>query len=62
MIMATGRFRSPKTKKEEIALLSETVLKNTRYNTKWAVNTLLPGRTQELTKLGQVETGTCKSN
>ena len=29
--MATGRFRSPKTEKEEIALLSETVPKNTKY-------------------------------
>ena len=30
--MATGRFRSPETEAEEIALLSETVPKNTKYN------------------------------
>ena len=36
--MATGQFRSPKTEKDEIALLSETVPKNTKYNTKLAVN------------------------
>ena len=36
--MATGRFRSPKTEAEEIALLSETVPKNTKYDSKWAVN------------------------
>ena len=36
--MATGRFRSPKTEAEEIALQPETVRKNTKYNTKWAVN------------------------
>ena len=34
--METGRFRCPKTEAEEIALLSETVPKNTKYNTKWA--------------------------
>ena len=33
--MATGRFLSPNTEAEEIALLSETVPKNTKY---WAVN------------------------
>ena len=36
--MPTGRFRSPKTEEEEIALLSEAVPKNTKYNTKWAVH------------------------
>ena len=36
--MATGRFRSPKTEKEEIALLSEMVPKNMKYNTKWVVD------------------------
>ena len=36
--MATARFRPPKTEEEEISLLSETVPKNTKYNTKWAVN------------------------
>ena len=34
MSIATGRFRSPKTEAEEVALLSETVPKNTKYNTK----------------------------
>ena len=46
MIMATGRFRSPKTEKEEIALLSETVPKNTKYNTKWAVNVFTAWQTR----------------
>ena len=32
--MAAARFRPPKTEEEEISLLSETVPKNTRYNTK----------------------------
>ena len=32
------RFRSPKTEKEEVALLFETVSKNTKYNTKWAMD------------------------
>ena len=37
--MTTGRFRSPKTEVEKIALiLSETVPKNKKYNTKWALN------------------------
>ena len=36
--MATARFHLPKTEEEEISLLSETVPKNTKYNTKWAVN------------------------
>ena len=36
--MASARFRLPKTEEEEISLLSETVPKNTKYNTKWAVN------------------------
>ena len=34
--MATARFRPPKTEEEEISLLSETVPKNTTYNTKSA--------------------------
>ena len=48
--MATARFRPPKTEEEEISLLSETVPKNTVYNTKWAVNVLLSGRIREWTK------------
>ena len=36
--MATACFRLPKTEEEEISLLSETIPKNTKYNTKWAVN------------------------
>ena len=32
--MATARFRLPKTEEEEISLLSETVLKNTKYKYK----------------------------
>ena len=56
MIMATGRFRSPKTDKEEIALLSETVPKNTKYNTKWAVNVFTAWQTR-MNKKAQLETG-----
>ena len=37
--METGCFHCLKTEKEEIALLPETVSKNTKYNIKWAVNT-----------------------
>ena len=33
-MLATARFRPPKTEEEEISLLSETVRKNTKYNTK----------------------------
>ena len=36
--MATAGFRPPKSEEEEISSLSETVPKNTKYNTKWAVN------------------------
>ena len=32
--METARFRPPKTEEKEISLLSETVPKNTQYNTK----------------------------
>ena len=32
--MTTARFCPPKTEEEEISLLSETVPKNTKYNTK----------------------------
>ena len=58
--MATGRFRSPKTEKEEIALLSKTVPKNTKYNTKWAVNAFTAWQNTRVYKNTQLETG--KSN
>ena len=56
--MATARFRPPKTEEEEISLLSETVPKNTKYNTKWGgavaswlapstPDRVVPGRMQE---------------
>ena len=32
--MARARFRPPKTEEEEISLLSETIPKNIKYNTK----------------------------
>ena len=54
--MAAGRFRSPKTEKEEIALLSETVRKNTKYNTKWAVNTFTAWQNTRVNKKAQLET------
>ena len=58
--MATGRFRSPKTEKEEIALLSETVPKNTKYNTKWVVNAFTARQNTRVNKKAQLET--VKSN
>ena len=54
--MATGRFRSPKTVKEEISLLSETVPKNTKSNTKWEVNVFAAWQTR-MNKKVQLETG-----
>ena len=54
--MATGHFRSPKTEKEEIALLSETVPYNTKYNTKWAVNVFTAWQNKNEQKT-QLETG-----
>ena len=37
MAATNGRFRDPKSVEEESSWLEETVPKNTRYNTKWAV-------------------------
>ena len=54
--MATGRFRSPKTEAEEIALLSETVPKNTIYNSKWAVNVFTTWQNTRMNKKAQLET------
>ena len=54
--MATGRFRPPKTEEEEICLLSETVPKNTKYNTKWAVNVFIAWRSTRMNKKVQLET------
>ena len=58
--MTTGRFQSPKTEKEEVALLSETVPKNTKYNTKWAVNAFTAWQNTRVNKKAQLET--VKSN
>ena len=71
--MATARFCPLKTEEEEIYLLSETIPKNTKYNTKWVVNVLLPGRIREWTKkcswkhleataLSQLMSRTCQSH
>ena len=54
--MATGRFRSPKTEAEEIASLSETVPKNTKYNTKWAVTVFTTWQNTKMNKKAQLET------
>ena len=54
--MATGRFHSPKTEKEEIALLFETVPKNTKYNTKWTVHVFTAWQTR-MNRKAQLETG-----
>ena len=54
--MATGHFRSPKTEAEEIALLSETVPKNTKYNSKWAVNVFTTWQNTRMNKKAQLET------
>ena len=54
--MATARFRRPKTEEEEISLLSETVPKNTTYNTKWAVNVFTAWQSTRMNKKAQLET------
>ena len=54
--MATVRFRPPKTEKEEILLLSETVPKNTKYNKKWAVNVFTAWQNTRMNKKAQLET------
>ena len=54
--MATGRFRSPKTEPKEIALLSETVPKNTKYNSKWAVDVFTTWQNTRMNKKAQLET------
>ena len=51
--MATGRFRSPKTEAEEIALLSETVRKNTKCNTKWTVHDFTTWQNTKMNKKAQ---------
>ena len=54
--MAAARFRPPKTEEEEISLLSETVPKNTKYNTKWAVNVFTAWQNTRMNKKAQLET------
>ena len=54
--MATARFRPPKTEEEEISSLSETVPKNTTYNTKWAVNVFTAWQNTRMNKKAQMET------
>ena len=54
--MATARFRPPKTEEEEIFLLSETGPKNTKYNTKWAVNVFTAWQNTRMNKKAQFET------
>ena len=54
--MATARFRPPKTEEEEISLLSETIPKNTKYNTKWGVNVFTAWQNTRMNKKAQLET------
>ena len=54
--MATARFRPPKTEEEEISLLSETVPRDTKYNTKWAVNFFTSWQNTRMNKKAQLET------
>ena len=54
--MASARFRPPKTEEEEISLLSGTVPKNTKYNTKWAVNVFTACQNTRMNKKAQLET------
>ena len=54
--MATARFRPPKTEVGEISLLPETVPKNTKYNTKWAVSVFTAWQNTRMNKKGQLET------
>ena len=51
-----GRFRSPKIEADIIALLSETVPKNTKYNSKWAVNVFTTWQNTRMNKKAQLET------
>ena len=41
---------------QEIALLSETVPKNTKYNSKWAVNVYTTWQNMRMNKKAQLET------
>ena len=52
--MGTARFRPPN--EEEIFLLSETVPKYTKYNTKWAVNVITAWQNTRMNKKAQLET------
>ena len=54
--MATARFRPPKTEEEEISLQSETVPKNTKYKTKWAMNVFTAWQNTRMNKKAQLET------
>ena len=54
--MATVRFRPPRTEEEEISLLSETVPKNTKYNTKCAVNVFTAWQNTRMNEKAQLET------
>ena len=56
LFKATARFCPPKTEEEEISLLSETVPKNTKYNTKWAVNIFTAWQNTRMNKKVQLET------
>ena len=54
--VATARFNPPKTEEEEISVLSEAVPKNTKYNTKWAVNVFTARKNTRINKKAQLKT------
>ena len=54
--MATAHFCPLKTEEEEIYLLSETIPKNTKYNTKWVVNVFTAWQNTRMNQKVQLET------
>ena len=54
--MAKACFCLLKTEEEEISLLSKTVPKNTKYNTKWVVNVFTAWQNTRMNKKAQLET------
>ena len=54
--MVNSRFRDPKSVEEEVSWLQETIPKNTRYNTKWAMKILENWRRSRVNRVGKKET------
>ena len=54
--MANSRFRDPKSVEEEVSWLQETIPKNIRYNTKWAMKILEDWQRSRVNKVAKKET------